>query len=192
MFEDQKFEEIGKIIPGKLVIKFPGTDINMLYDESTVYINEAGSTGYASLGIRDVECSEAGEVEGLSGMVGRQLMDQLSDPDIRDQVKQMLANVDHPFFYSKAEDGTEIISLIGMSGEYSVDSQSIEGVVVASYATHGQIPAASQVYNHHMQAVGDRVLASDRSALEKDVMQFVSKANSVYEKALEAMQESLF
>jgi len=189
MYQNEKFEQIGDIPAGALVIKFPGTDLKMLYENGKAYVNKENNVGQLALAIRDVATEKAGEVEGMMGELGLQLAEQLSDPSIQQVLKELLEKQDHHLFYSKAEDGTEILCMPGVSGEYQIDDQNIARMVLATYNTQEGVPSAERVYSHHIAAVGDRTLIADRPTLEKEVLGLVPKANGVYEKALELMKD---
>jgi len=185
MYENEKFEKVGEIPAGALVLKFPGTEVSMLYDSGIAYVNENNNVGQLELGIRDIETEEVGEPEGMMGTLGRQLAEQINDPDVKDLIKNMLKDVNHHLFYSKAEDGTEIVTILGMTGKNMIDDENVEDVVVASYSASGQVPNAEVVYGFHVSAVGDRKLVKDKEAMEKAAMGLASKTNELYDKALE-------
>lgn len=190
MYSKEGFTEVGKIAAGELVLKFPGTDLKMLYQSGTAYVNGKNTVGQLSLAVRDFAAVEAGEAEGLMGMLGCQLAEQLNDSSTQALLRKVLAKHDTHLFYSKSKDGIEMLSLPG-SGDI-IEDQIIEGMVIALYSTSGEIPSADRVYRHYMKAVGKRKLVADRKMLETEVLQLVPKANGVYVKALELMKEMGF
>jgi len=192
MYQNEQFKQVGNIPAGELVVKFPGTDLKMLYEGGKAYVNKNDNIGQLALAIRDIATEEVGKAEGIVGKLGRQLVEQLNNPSIQLVLKEFLSKQDHHLFYSKAEDGTEILCIPGMSGEYQIDDQNIAGMVFATYSTQGEIPGAERVYNHHIAAVGNRKLITDRRTLEKEVIGLVPKANGVYDKILELIREAGF
>ena len=91
MYENEKFEKVGEIPAGALVLKFPGTEVSMLYDSGIAYVNENNNVGQLELGIRDIETKEVGEAEGMMGTLGRQLAEQVNDPDVKVLIKNIIA-----------------------------------------------------------------------------------------------------
>ena len=164
----------------------------MPYEKGTAYINENNNIGQLTVEIRGMTGEEVGEAEGMSGDLGRMLADQLSDPETRELIKEFLSDKDHHLFYSRAEDGTEIISIPGMKGEYEIDHEFADGIVLATYSINGEIPEALRVYNHHTEAIGDLPLRADRTALEEEVLGLASKTNDVYAQILEKIIEMGF
>ena len=71
------------------------------------------------------------------------------------------------------------------SVSYAVEKMGRKAVITSDCNT---IQNAEKVYALHMGAVENRKLITDRSTLEREVLQLVPKANGVYEKALEAMK----
>src|SRR3989344_1515092 len=106
----QDFTQIGKINEGELVLKFPGTDFNMPFKQGKAFLSDSG-VGFVSLPIRDAYCEENGEPEGLMGSLGKDLADLLSDPSVKSLLKEKLASRDHSLFYSRGQDGIEILCL---------------------------------------------------------------------------------
>ncbi len=164
----------------------------MLYESSTAYINKSDNVGHLSLAIRDFETEEDGEAEGFVGGIGRMMAEQLNNPSVKKMVRKMLADHDHHLFYSMADDGTEIVCIPGTDDKFQIDDQSIKGLVVASYSTHGEIPSAEQVYGHHVSAVCHRTLLSDRPFIRQEVLDLAATVNGIYEKAFGIMKESGF
>ena len=185
---EKDFEQIGTLNEGELVIKFPGTDLKMPYKSGRVFLNNVG-VGYVALAIRDAYCEENGEARGLVGSLGRQLGELLRSPIMRSRLREFLLPRDLSLFYSQGQDGVEILCIPGVSGEDDIDDRSIPHMVVATYSTGREIPSAEKVYAHHMKAVGFRRLITDGSTLERELLQLVPKANWVYERALQIMEE---
>ena len=187
MVKMKGYEQIGTISEGELVMKLPGTDLKMPYKKGEAFVNQAG-VGYISLPIRDAYCVKTGQSKGLSGMLGELLAEQLNDPEVKKMLKKTLTR-DHHLFYSRAQDGVEMLCLPWIAEENYIDDQSMPNVVLASYTTNGRIPTFKETYAHHLRGVGKRELVTDKNILEREILQLVPKANGVYGQALQTMKE---
>ena len=184
------FKQIGTLDAGELVLKLPGTDIKMPYKSGRAFLSDSG-VGHVALAVQDIYCEETDdEAEGFMGFLGEQITPLINDPSLKAIIKKTLSERDVSLFYSQDQGGVEILSIPGLSREDGIDDQIIPNMVVASYNTEGEIQNAEKVYALHMEAVGNRRLITDRSTLEREVLQLVPKANGVYEKVLEAMKIS--
>ena|SRR3989344_1738124 len=90
-YKREQFTEVGSIAGGELVLKLPGTDLKMLYQSGTAYVNKKNTVGQLSLTVRNFATAEAGEPEGLLGELGHQVAEQLNDPAVQAHLRKMLA-----------------------------------------------------------------------------------------------------
>ena len=185
----KNFSQIGTIDEGELIMKLPGMDFKMPYKKGNAFLNNSG-IGYVSLPIREFYCQKNGESTGLMGSLGEQMAEQLKNPSVKILMKEALALSNHSLFYSRAENGIEILCLPGMSGEDNIDDINIPNTVLATYCgNEGKVPSFEEIYAFHLSAVGERKIITDRSKLEKEVLRLVPKVNNVYESVLQLMKE---
>lgn len=193
MYKLENFEKIDSLKEGEVVMKLPGTDIVMPYSNGSAFVSKDGTVGYTALAVNDLVARSVGEPEGMMGILGAQLAEQLGEPALKEQIKELLARDNLYLFASKTEDGRQVITIPGMGDGLQVDDQNIDGFVVAAYSTQGGTPSLEQTYAFHSQATADRKLAGGRSSLEKEVLELVPTANKLYVKAEELMRNmSLF
>jgi hypothetical protein len=192
MYEHETFEQVGNIEPGELVMKLPGTDVKMLYSQGEAFVNSTGDVGYNALNVTDMVAEEAGEAEGMFGILGKQLREQLSDPRIKPLLREIFAQDSMYLFVSKGTDGRTLLTIPSMTDE-GIDDENLAGFVLGGYSTAGgSMRPVDNIYAFHSQVTAGRELVSDRATLEREVLTLVPTANGVYEKALEAMRSSGF
>ena len=197
MYKKEKFEYMGNIPSGELVAKSPDIDskmlyyFKMLYEEGTGYINKENNIGYLKLAIDKIIPEKIGKAKGKISKCIHQFAKKFKKPEYQITLNKFLANQDYSLFYSKAEDGTEILCIPGLSNRYKINDKDIQGIVLATYPlslTHSakmnnlryetNLHIAAEFHN---EAIGKRKLISDRSGLEKEVLGLVQKVNSIYE-----------
>lgn len=191
MLSDEKFKKIKDLGEGEIVMKFPGTDMKMLYSEGKAFVNKEGTIGYNALKVYDVIAESTGEAEGLIGYLGRQFTEQLKDPDVKGLIQKVLAEEDTYLFFSKTKDGKDVITVPSMKDE-EIEDKAIEGLIVGGYGTAGKLPSLKKVYAFHLRVISDRDLIADKTALEKETLELVPKVNKFYEKVLKLIEESGF
>lgn len=179
MYKNEKFQCIENFPPGKLVVKYPGTDFKMLYESGKAYINRENNIGELILVINDIIPEETDKADKTNIPM---FAKELNDPQSKIVLNQFLATHNFSLFYSKAEDGTEILSIPGLSKGYQINDTDIPKTVFAIYPLI--LNPNEEVYNLHTAVIGNRKLISDRLTLEKEVLGLVQKANSIYEKVL--------
>jgi len=179
MYQNETFQCIENLPPGELVVKYPGIDFKMLYESGKAYINRENNIGELILVINDIIPEETDKADKTNIPM---LAKELNDPQSKIALNKFLATHNFSLFYSKAEDGTEILSIPGLSKGCQVSDTYIPKTVFAIYPL-GLNPN-EEVYELHSVAIGNRKLISDRLTLEKEVLGLVHKANSIYEKVM--------
>lgn len=191
MLSDEKFKKVKDLGKGEIVMKLPGTDMKMPYSEGKAFVNKEGTIGYNALKVYDVSTESTGKAEGLLGIIGEQLAEQLSDPDVKGLIKKMMAEEDIYLFFSKTKDGKDVITLPSMKDDEIYD-KILEGLVLGGYSTAGsKLPSLKKIYAFHLQVIADRDVIADKAVLEKETLELVPKANEAYKKLLKLMEGSV-
>ena len=197
MYKKEKFEYVGNIPPGELVAKSPDIDskmpyyFKMLYEDGKGYINKENNIGYLKLAIDDIIPEKISKAKGKISKCIHLFAKKFKKPEYQITLNKFLANQDYSLFYSKAEDGTEILSIPGLSNRYQINDRDISGIVLATYPLSLTLSDKMNNLNHaaklhiaaklHDEAIGEMKLIYDRSELEKEVLGLVQKVNSIYE-----------
>ena len=181
MYRNEEFKEIGFIGKGEVVVKFPGTDMKMLYSGGKTYVNKSGTVAHLALDLTDFVAEDSGEpANGLLGELGDMIKGQINDPSIRPQLLKSVTANPLSLFYSQVKDGKAIVTIPGFTGEESINAESSEDYIVASYALVGSTPPADQVYPLHAKAVGNQEIVSDPKMLANEALTLGTKANEIY------------
>lgn len=156
-----------------LVMKVSGGDIIFRYLDGTAHVNKQGTIAYASL----LRCCF------------------LVAPEARElpESETLLGNV--YLFYSKSVDGKEILTIPGWPDPFLQNAfleEEFPGKIIGGYNWMPEgLPSVKEAYAFHLQAIGGRELVADRSLLEKEVLQLVTKVNKVYADASKILEEYL-
>ncbi|MCK5026413.1 MAG: hypothetical protein KAS15_07475 [Nanoarchaeota archaeon] len=189
MYKNQKFEQIGNIPDGELVVKFPGTDLKMHYEDGKAYVNKGNNIGQLALTITDFTTEDTSEEKGIIGKFGSQLSEQLNIYKKQFNSRKLLAKQNYHLFYSKAEDRTEIISMPSLIRGDNIYENHLPGMTLVTYDPMGKEISAEKVLRQHIATVGGKKLISDRQTLKKEVLELVPKVNDVYEEYFEIMKK---
>lgn len=194
MYQKERFEYIGNIPSGELVAKSPDIDsemhyyFKMLYEDGKGYINKEDNIGFLKLAIDNIIPER---ISKAKGKISKYIHLFAKKPEYQITLNKFLADQDYSLFYSKAEDGTEILCIPGLSNRYQINDRDIQGIVLATYPLSltlrdkmNNIHNAANLHiaaKLHDEAIGERKLISDRPELEKGVLGLVQKVNSIYE-----------
>ena len=176
----QKFKQKEEIPSGEFVMRFPGIDFRMVYDEGRVYTNSKNDTGKITLAVKDIIPKETGEPKDETDTYIRQFAEELNNPPFQTALKKYLAKHDYPIFYSNATDGTEIVSIPGMSNKYQINDLDDYNIVVATYPINHFLNN-NKLYKYHSIATGERKLISDESRLEEKISNLAQKVSDIYD-----------
>ena len=176
----RKFKQIGDIPSGELVMKLPEIDFRMPYSKGRVYINSKNNTGKITLAIKNIIPKETGEPKDETDTYIRQFAEELNNPPFQTALKKYLAKHDYPIFYSNATDGTEIVSIPGMSNKYQINDLEDYNIVVATYPINHFLNN-NKLYKSHSIATGERKLISNESRLEEKISNLAQKVSDIYD-----------
>lgn len=179
MYQNEKFQCIENLPSGELVVKYPGVDFKMLYESGKAYLNRENNIGELILVINDIIPEQTDKADKTNIPI---LAKELNDPQSKIALNKFLAMHNFSLFYSKAEDGTEILCIPGLSKRYQIGDTDIPKTAFAIYP-FGLNPNEG-VYELHTTVIGNRKLISDRLTLEKEVLGLAQKANGIYEKVM--------
>jgi hypothetical protein len=195
MFNDERFEQIGIYPPSGLVLKYPGTDIVLLYRDGTAYANllpdrgispfDHGTVAYAALNIAGLECRIRGEPIGPFGDVGRDFAETINNPDSDTVLHDQLTREPLYLFLSMV-DGKRAISIPSLGDDDSIDEPHFDEMLVGWYAV-SKHRSAEQVYVFHQQLVAGCNVSDDRRLLGSHAATLPRAANKAYELALDWM-----
>ena len=180
MHKKEKFEYIKDIPSGELIAKFPGLDLKMPYEKGKCYIAKENNIIQLKLTIKDILPKKTGKTKDKTKKELYLFAEELNKPQAKASLTKFLIKHDYSLFYSKTEDGTEIISIPELSKECQINNKDISGVVLATYPLK-QHPRADP-YLLHTLAIGNKKLISNKEELEKGILGLVSKINGIYEK----------
>ncbi len=190
MYNTEDFKQCCSVEPGELVLKFPGTDVKLLYEKSNGFVNGSGTMGYLALKVLDLVTQEtADEPLGQAAQIGLAMRAQSANPALKPYVQRLLASNPVTLAYSRTTSGKEILTTPMLTGGLYVDDRSIDGLVVCSYGLAGRVPPVEEVYQFHQNAVVGKALVVDMGLVEQETRSLVGKANRLYQQALELMKQ---
>jgi len=190
MYNTEDFKQCCSVEPGELVLKFPGTDVKLLYNESKGFVNGSGTMGYLALNVVDLVTQEtADEALGQAAQIGLAMRAQSANPALKPYVQKLLASNPVTLGYSITKARKEVLTTPMLTGGLYVDDRSIDGLVVCSYGLAGRVPSVEEVYQFHQNAVVGKDLVADLGLLEQQTPDLVRKANRLYQQALELMKQ---
>ncbi len=190
MYSTQNVKKYCSTEPGELIIRYPGTDVKLLYERSKRFVNEAGTMGYLALKVVDLVAQEtADEPIGQGGQVGLAMRAQSANPQVKPLIQKLFASNPVTLGYSKTTNGKEVLTTPMLTGGLYVDDSSIDGLIICAYGLAGRIPSLEEVYQFHNNAVVGKDLVADVGLLEQETQSLVGKANKLYQQALELMKK---
>ncbi|MEA3515497.1 MAG: hypothetical protein U9R34_08520 [Nanoarchaeota archaeon] len=197
MYQKERFEYIGNIPSGELIAKSPDIDSKMLYyfkmpyGDGKGYINKENNIGFLKLAIDDIIPERISKAKGKISKCIHLFTKKFKKPEYQITLNKFLADQDYSLFYSRVEDGTEILCIPGLSNRYQINDRDIQGIVLATYPLSLTLSDKMNNIHHatnlhiaaklHDEAIGERKLISDRSEIEKEVLGLVQKVNNIYE-----------
>ncbi len=189
MYKTENFRQCCTLGPGELILKFPGTDVKLLYGPSGGFVNEAGTVGYVGLNVVDlVPLATEEQPSGIAGQIGLAMRAQSANPAAKPFIQRLLASNPVILGYSKTTTGKDVLTHPMLTAGLAVDDRSIDGLVICSYGLAGRIPPVEEVYGFHQKAVEGRDLVADGGLLEQQTQNLVGRANRFYQQALELMR----
>ena len=184
--QTKKFEQIGKINDGELIIKYPGLDFKINYSGGKAYLNKNKYTGFIELKSRYFVAKEAKDYSDTPlGILGSSMVDQINSNEL---AKEGFSKRNIFILYSKTEDGKEIIVMPGINSPTEIYDDTENNAIIGQH-NMSELPLFGQLYELYETIVKEGELKISKNLSEDDILALVPKANAAYENVLKLIMK---